>query len=228
MNSSSAELRALELARSLVRAEAALLQEVEPLVDERMLSVARLINAHAGKVLPTGVGTSGEIARRMAHLLSVAGTPALFIHPTEGLHGRLGAVEGKDVVIAISKGGRSSELNEFARRAKARGAAVVALTSSPQSELGLLADIAVPVPATDTADPAGVIAMGSTLAVAAWGDALAMILKELRGYGWDQVLATHPGGAVGIRARRELEERGGQDPGPDGAGPGGNPGESAG
>jgi len=197
---SSSESRALAAARDLVRAEAALLDELHPLVDERLIEVAKLILARQGKVIPTGVGTSGEIARRMAHLLSVAGTPSFFLHPTDGLHGGLGALEPGDVVIGISKGGRSAELNEFVRRAKVRGASVVVLTAQPDSELAQLGDLTVLLPANDSADPAGIIAMGSTLAAAAWGDALAVLLLHLRGYGFDQVLFTHPGGAVGLRS----------------------------
>lgn len=197
---SPAESRALTAAREQVRGEQKLLAELEPLVDERLVGAARIVLAHRGKVIPTGVGTSGEIARRMAHLLSVAGTPSLFLHPTEGLHGGLGGVTRDDVVIAISKGGQSGELNEFARRAAARGAAVIVLTARQDSELARLGDLTVVLPAPDYADPEGIIAMGSTLAVAAWGDALAVMLMQLRGYRWDEVLFTHPGGAVGRRA----------------------------
>jgi D-arabinose 5-phosphate isomerase GutQ len=205
---SASESRALALAREQVRNEAKLLAEVEPLVDERLVSAGRIILAHKGKVIPTGVGTSGEIAQRMAHLLSVCGTPSLFLHPTDGLHGGLGAVTPDDVVIALSKGGQSGEVNEFARRSKVRGAALIVLTARPDSALAGLGDLTIIHPAPDDADPAGMIAMGSTLAVAAWGDALAVMLMELKGYRWDEVLFTHPGGAVGRRAASEK-------PGPD-------------
>jgi arabinose-5-phosphate isomerase len=200
---SPSEDRALTAARRQVRAEALLLGDLGPLVNEQMLSVARGILSRAGKVIPTGVGTSGETARRMAHLLSVVGTPSHFLHPTDGLHGGLGAVSAGDTVLAISKGGQSGELNEFARRARALGAKVVVLTAAKASPLAALGDEVVVVPAPDSADPEGVIAMGSTLAVAAWGDALAVVLKELRGYSMKDVLFAHPGGAVGQRAARD-------------------------
>lgn len=197
---SPAESRALAAAREQVHSEEKLLAELEPLVDDRLVLAARIVLAHKGKVIPTGVGTSGEIARRMAHLLSVAGSPSLFLHPTDGLHGGLGAVTQDDVLIAISKGGQSGEVNELTRRAAARGAAVIVLTARQDSELAALGDLTVVLPAPDYADPEGIIAMGSTLAVAAWGDALAVVLMQLRGYRWDEVLFTHPGGAVGRRA----------------------------
>jgi len=198
-----AEARALDAARQQVRAEAQLVASLEPLIDERLLAIARRILGRTGKVIPAGVGTSGEIARRMAHLFSVAGTPSVFLHPTEGLHGGLGAVTSGDTVLAISKGGQSNELNEFVRRVRVRGADVIVITAVPDSPLAGLSDEIVEVPAPDSADPGGVIAMGSTLAVGAWGDALAVILRELRGYEMKEVLFTHPGGAVGQRAARE-------------------------
>jgi arabinose-5-phosphate isomerase len=133
----------------------------------------------------------------MAHLLSVCGTPSLFLHPMDGLHGSLGAVAEQDVVIAISKDGGSAELNEFARLAQERGARLLSLTSRVDSVLGRLADLSVRIAPAADADPGGVIAMGSTLATAAWGDALAVTLMRLRGYSWSDVLFTHPAGAVG-------------------------------
>ncbi len=202
----ASDASAIDAAREQVRAEAELLARLEPLVNEQMLSVAHRIITRSGKVIPTGVGTSGEIARRMAHLLSVAGTPSLFLHPTDGLHGGLGAVTAGDTVVAISKGGQSTELNEFVRRARARGAFVIVVTAAPGSPLAALGEEVVEVPAPDSADPEGVIAMGSTLAVGAWGDALAVMMKGLRGYSMKEVFFTHPGGAVGQRAAREAAE----------------------
>jgi D-arabinose 5-phosphate isomerase GutQ len=191
------EIGVFSTARELVRAEAAALVALEAQLDERLVKVAQLILERHGKVLPVGVGTSGHVARRMAHLLSVTGTPAIFLHPADGLHGSLGAIQPEDVVIAISRGGQSSEINEFSRRAKKLGAAIVVLTADPDSELGELADVTVALSTPSGADPRGIIAMGSTLVTSAWGDALAITLMEMRGYGWDAVLYSHPGGAVG-------------------------------
>jgi arabinose-5-phosphate isomerase len=111
----------------------------------------------------------------------------------------LGAITKQDVVVAFSKGGHSVELNEFVSRAKRRAAAVVSVTADVCSPLGMLADIPVSLLTAEEADPGGMIAMGSTLAVAAWGDALAVTLMRLRGYSWATVLETHPNGAVGLR-----------------------------
>jgi D-arabinose 5-phosphate isomerase GutQ len=196
--------RLLDLARALVHAEMRGLAGLEAQIDERLLKVARQLLETKGKVLTAGVGTSGETARRMAHLLSVTGTPALFIHPADALHGGLGAVTADDLVIAISKGGLTAELNEFARRARKRGAFVVVLTGDHSTELGGLGSLTVSLTSPMDGEPGGMVAMGSTLLMSSWGDALAVVTMELRRYGWDQVLATHPGGAVGRRAASGL------------------------
>jgi arabinose-5-phosphate isomerase len=187
----------LRAAQDLVIAEAHAVRMVALGLGTRVIEVARLLRSRPGKVLVAGMGTSGAVARRMAHLLSVMGTPALFVHPADGLHGTLGAVTDADVVIAISKGGGSDELNEFAVRAAKLGAAVVAVTSAPESRLAQLATISVELSTTLEGEPGGMVAMGSTLAVAAWGDALALIAMRMRGYDWPSVLFTHPGGSVG-------------------------------
>jgi D-arabinose 5-phosphate isomerase GutQ len=196
--------RLIEIGRARVAAEIAALSTLASQIDDRFAAAARILRQATGKVIPVGVGTSGMTARRLAHLLSVTGTPAIFLHPTDGLHGSLGAIEPGDVVIAISKGGQSAELNEFTRLAKTRGAKTIVLTSLDGSELAALGDVTVALRTPDGADPGGVVAMGSTLIASAWGDALAAALMDARGYPWAAVLLTHPGGAVGRLAMSDV------------------------
>src|ERR1700724_916407 len=118
----------LNTARQLIRAEAAALAALESQLDARLDAVTQLILDRPGKVLTVAVGTSSHVARRLSHLLSVTGTPALFMHPVDVLHGAPGALQAGDVVLAISRDGEPDELNEFARRAKQLGAALVVLT----------------------------------------------------------------------------------------------------
>jgi D-arabinose 5-phosphate isomerase GutQ len=185
-----------------------ILEEVEALrliadsLDESFVAAVRLIRRATGKVVTVGVGTSGPVARRMAHLLSTTGTPSLFLHPGDALHGGLGAIGTGDVVLAISKGGGSAELNEFIGLAKSKGAAVLVLTARGESPLKRAADVVVVLPQTADSDPGGIVAMGSSLAAAAWGDALAIVLMQISGYSWDQVIDAHPSGAVGQREQR--------------------------
>src|SRR5690625_2007220 len=186
----------MSAARDFIRAQADAVGKVADHLDESFESVAALLHACTGKVFVTGSGTSGAIARRMAHLLSVCGTPSVFVHPMDALHGTLGAVTSGDVLIALSKGGRTEELTEFARRARSRGAITVAVTGAEESPLNSHSDLVARVASPD-ADPEGIVAMGSTLATAAWGDALAMEVMRRREYAWEDGHSTHPAGAAG-------------------------------
>ena len=193
----SAQDATLQVAQDLVRREGRGVAEVADRLDQSFLAAVELVDATTGKVFVTGSGTSGAIARRMAHLLSVCGTPAMFLPGMDALHGTMGAVAAGDLLITLSRGGESDELNDLSRRVQKRGVKVIAVTAAPTSALGTLADLTVVVDPGPEVDPGGVIAMGSTLATAAWGDALATVLMQRRGYGWDEVLFTHPAGAVG-------------------------------
>jgi arabinose-5-phosphate isomerase len=193
-----------ESARDLIAAEADAVAVVAQQLDASFDAAVDLVKAVTGKVVVIGSGTSGAVARRMAHLLSVCGTPAFFLIAADGLHGTVGAVAGGDLVIAISKGGESAELSQFVQLATDRGAQSMALTANLASPLAQQVDLAVLIDSS-AADPGGVIAMGSTLATAAWGDALAIALMKERGYGWESVLHSHPGGAVGKYAATLLE-----------------------
>lgn len=184
-------------AMEVVSREARAVADVADQIDQTFVDVASLLMACNGKVIVSGVGTSGFIARRAAHLFAVSGTPSLYLHPTESLHGSLGALRAEDILIVLSKGGSSTEVNEFARRAQGEGIYVIALTSKTRSQLVDLADIAVTLRPDGVADPGGVIALGSTLAYGAWLDAMSVVLMRATNYGWDKVLFTHPGGAVG-------------------------------
>ncbi|MEA5053902.1 MAG: SIS domain-containing protein, partial [Propionicimonas sp.] len=144
----------------------------------------------------SGLGTSGTVARRMAHLLSVTGTPAFFLSPSDGLHGSSAVGVSSDLLIAISKGGESDELIGMASIMKDRGVTIVAMSASRDNPLARLADYVALVDSS-IADPGGIVAMGVTLAQGAYGDALALLLMERKSYKWSQVVQSHPGGAVG-------------------------------
>lgn len=203
----STQARLLDAARTTILDEAAAVAAVADQLDETFLDVLEQLLACSGKVFITGSGTSGTIARRMAHLLSVCGTPAAFLHPMDALHGTMGVLAPGDVLITISKGGESAEINDLIVLARRRDVRIIALTSSPGSSMARLADTVVTLHNRAGADPGDVIAMGSTLVTAVWGDALAILLMRQRGYSWERMLETHPGGAVGkMGARPEALE----------------------
>lgn len=184
-------------ARAVVEQEAEAIRALAGQLDERVADVASLLLNCQGHVLVTGAGTSRAIAQRLAHLLSCSGTPALFISAADGLHGGSGAVTPNDVVYIISKGGHSAEVNQFAAIAQARGAKLVAQTENPDSPLARMCDAVLVVKAVGEVDPYGMVATGSSLVNAAAGDALCVLLLELRGYTQEKFGQTHPQGAVG-------------------------------
>jgi len=187
----------LAVARERLRAEADAVTALIDTIDDTLVTAASLILAGAGKLFVGGSGTSGTVARRMAHILSVTGTPALPFSPMDGLHGASGAITADDVVLLISNGGASDEVVQLARITRGRGARVIALTRSHTTPLAQLADHSVAVAVSPSADIGGIVATGITIAQSAWGDALAEVLMRGRGYTWAEFMTTHPAGAVG-------------------------------
>jgi arabinose-5-phosphate isomerase len=195
----------IALARSVIEADAKAVHAALEAVDEEFVQVARLLGCVEGKVLVTGCGTSGAIAARAAHMLSVCGCPAFYLSPDDGLHGGLGVLQLSDLLIALSKGGGSAALNEFCSRAKSLCRAVIAITAAPESALAGIADHVVALKIDNDADLGDVVATGSSLATAAILDALCEAARVSRGYDWKRLLFTHPSGAVGRDAIQTID-----------------------
>lgn len=195
MNISKAET--ITKARKVVEREAQAIGALADQFDDGLADVVALLLNCRGHILVTGAGTSHAMAQRFAHLLSCCGTPALCISAADSVHGGAGAITANDVVFIISKGGHSAEINQFAGIARARGAKIVAQTESPDSPLAQISDAIFSVRAAGNVDPYGMIATGSSLVNGAAGDALCVLLLELKGYSRDDFGITHPGGAVG-------------------------------
>ena len=187
----------LTVARERLTAEADAVYALTEQLDESFVQAAALILSCSGKLFIGGSGTSGTVARRMAHILSVTGTPSIAFSPMDSLHGSSGAITDADLVLLISKGGASDEVIETARIVQGRGAKVIALTGSHTTPLATLADQSVVVKVDPRAELGGVVATGITMAQSAWGDALADVLMRGRGYTWSEFMSTHPAGAVG-------------------------------
>lgn len=194
----------ISIAQQVIQKEADAIRSIAQQIDESFLEVVKALLACQGHVLVAGAGTSHPVAYRLAHLLSCCGTPALFIHPGDAQHGGAGAITAQDIVVLISKGGETQEINQLAQIAHRRGAKVIGLTEKPHSTFGQLCDIVVCINAPSDVDPYGMIATGSSLVNSAWGDALCVTLLQLRGYSKEDFGKTHPGGAVG----RHLMEEG--------------------
>ncbi len=186
----------LEQARALMRAEGQALIAAAEQLDDTFVESVRLVSDCQGCVYITGAGTSGVIARRLAHLLSTCAVRAFYINAAEALHGPSAAVSEGDVVIILSKAGRSAELNQFAAIAKERGAKVASWTGEAESPLAQLSDVVVVIRPGLEGEGEGVLPFGSSLAAGAVGDALTLLVKRRRAFDLATLVQTHPAGAT--------------------------------
>jgi len=184
-------------AKKVIEDESAAVLTLIEQINSNFVDAVRLMFDCQGHILVAGAGTSHSVARRLAHLLSCCGTPALLIDVGDSQHGLSGAVTKQDVLIALSKGGQTKEVITLAKVAKARGARLIALTEKPDSELSNISDVVLQVVAPPDVDPYGMVATGSSLVNAAIGDALCVVLLNMKGYSVEEFGETHPGGAVG-------------------------------
>ena len=159
----------------------------------------RMVLACTGRVVVSGMGKSGHIARKIAATLASTGTPAFFVHPAEASHGDLGMVTAQDVFIALSNSGEAAELLAIVPILKRQGAKLVAMTGKPGSALAELADVHLDTGVEREACPMNLAPTASTTAQLAMGDALAVALLEARGFSRDDYARSHPGGALGRR-----------------------------
>jgi len=193
--------RALDLAREALDIEGEAIRKLAERLDrdDSLPRAVALMLACKGRVVVSGIGKSGHIARKIAATLASTGTPALFLHPAEAAHGDLGMVTAQDVVIAISYSGESSELAVVIPAVKRMGVPVIAMTGKPGSRLAQVADVHLDVAVDKEACPLNLAPTASTTVTLALGDALAVALLELRGFKSEDFALSHPGGALGRR-----------------------------
>src|SRR5438552_6604904 len=188
---------ALELARKVLAIEADAITGLISRLDERFLDAVGLILACRGRVVVSGVGKSGHIARKIASTLASTGTPAFFVHAAEAAHGDLGMITRDDVMLALSNSGQSEELLTIIPMIKRRGAKLIALTGNTDSALAGEADVHLDARVAQEACPLNLAPTASTTAALALGDALAIALLDARGFGEKDFARAHPGGALG-------------------------------
>lgn len=152
-----------------------------------------------GKTIVTGIGKSGQVGRKIASTLSSTGTPALFLHPSEGSHGDLGVIGPADAILAISYGGETPELQDLIRFAARKGVRMVVITGKAGSSLGKAGDVVLDASVEEEACPLGLAPTASSTAALALGDALAMALLRRRGFREEDFAEFHPGGSLGRR-----------------------------
>lgn len=190
----------LESAKKVLRDEAEALIKASERLDERELEgIINLILSLEGKFIVMGVGKSGHIGAKIAATLASTGTPSFFIHPTEALHGDLGMIESKDVVLAISFSGESDELKMVLPHIKRIGAKIITMTKNPKSSVSLLGDYFLSLEIDREACPLNTAPTTSTTLTLALGDMLAVCLMKARGFTHQDFASFHPGGALGKR-----------------------------
>jgi arabinose-5-phosphate isomerase len=191
--------RALALGRDVLATEAAAIRALEDRLGGPFLAAARVLFGCRGRVVVTGIGKSGHIARKLAATLASTGTPAFFVHAAEASHGDLGMITADDVVLLLSNSGETDELVSLIPHLKRQGAQLIALTGSEESSLAQAADVHLDASVDAEACPLGLAPTASTTAALALGDALALTLLDARGFSVEDFARSHPGGTLGRR-----------------------------
>jgi len=193
------------VAREVLEIESQAIRDLLPQLDEAFDRAVEMLRSCRGRVVCTGMGKSGLVLQKVAATLSSTGTPALFLHPAEAIHGDLGVLVEGDVVLAASNSGTTEELLRLAETLKRLGIALVAITGRPGSPLARLADVHLSVAIRQEACPLNLAPTASTTATLAIGDALAMAVMEARGFTDEDFARLHPGGQLGKRLLRVRE-----------------------
>ena len=196
MNSESGALRE---ANRVLEMEAAAILAVKDRLDGSFVRAVEILEGATGRVIVSGVGKSGIIARKLAATLTSTGTPATFIHPVEGLHGDLGLVQREDAAILMSKSGESTELDGMSEYLIRLGVPIVAMTGNPSSALARDADVTLDCSVVEEACPHDLAPTSSTTVTMALGDALSVVLLQRKGFQQEDFAKLHPGGALGRR-----------------------------
>ncbi len=193
----------LAQARAVLELESGAIASLATHLDDSFCRAADLLQCCTGRVIVTGVGKSGHVARKLAATFSCVGTPSLFLHAAEAAHGDLGMVARGDVLLIISKSGEVDELKRIVPSFREREIPIVAVVGRKSSTLGRWADVVLEAPVEREACPHDLIPTTSAIAAMALGDALAMALLDARGFTAEQFASLHPGGSLG----RDLSSR---------------------
>jgi arabinose-5-phosphate isomerase len=193
---------AIDLARRVLRTEAAGILGLIERLDTGFDDAVQMLFECKGRVIVTGMGKSGIICRKIAATLSSTGTSAFFLHPAEAIHGDLGMVRGDDVVLALSHSGETEELLRLVEAIRRIGAKLIVMTGTTGSTLGHAADVTLDCHIDEEACPMNLVPTASTTAALALGDALAMTLLVRKGFREEQFASLHPGGKLGKRLMR--------------------------
>jgi arabinose-5-phosphate isomerase len=187
----------LSQAKRVLEIEAAAIAELISRLDENFSRAVEMLYACKGRVILSGMGKSGHIARKLAATFASTGTPAFYMDPAEGLHGDLGMVVRGDILVAISNSGETDEIINLLPSLKRFGIKLIAMVGNTTSTLAKTSDVVIDISVKEEACPLGLAPTASTTAALAMGDALAVALLEKRGFGAEDFARFHPGGSLG-------------------------------
>ncbi|HOF04608.1 MAG TPA: KpsF/GutQ family sugar-phosphate isomerase [Syntrophales bacterium] len=196
----------IQLAKDVLKIEAESIAGLIEKLNENFTRAVDTIYRSTGRVIVTGIGKSGLIGKKIVATLTSTGTQAIFLHPVEGVHGDLGIVTKRDVVLAISNSGETHELNVIVSSVREIGATLIALTGNTTSTLARACDLVIDVGVEREACPFGLAPTSSSTAALAMGDALAVALIEKRKFNEADFYKFHPGGNLGARLRARVRE----------------------
>ena len=204
MDKISPSRTALDLAKQVLAIEAEAIQSLSARLGQSFLDAVALLLNCRGRVVVSGIGKSGHIARKIASTMASTGTPAYFVHPAEASHGDIGMIARNDILIALSNSGESEELLTILPLLRRQGASLIAITGNADSSLAREADVHLDARVEKEACPLNLAPTASTTAALALGDALAVALLDAKGFGAEDFARSHPGGALGTLGRRLL------------------------
>jgi arabinose-5-phosphate isomerase len=198
--------RALALARKVLATEAAAITALTSRLAQPFVDAIALVLRCRGRIVVSGIGKSGHVARKLAATFASTGTPAFFVHPAEAGHGDLGMITPDDVVVMLSNSGETDELTLLTPHLRRQGAALIAITGNDRSSLARSADVHLDAAVDAEACPLGLAPTASTTAMLALGDALALALLDARGFRVEDFARSHPGGALGRKLLTRVED----------------------
>jgi len=187
----------LEHGKRVIQIENNALSLIIERLDDRFVDAVKKLFKTKGRVIVTGMGKSGVIARKLASTLASTGTPSIYLHAAEGIHGDLGMITREDIIVALSHSGETEELVRLLPAFQRMGVTLIAITGHPDSTLGQRADVVLDSSVPEEACPLGLAPTASTTAMLAVGDAMAISLLEMRGFKEEDYALLHPGGAIG-------------------------------
>ena len=192
--------------REVIRIEAEAVRALESRIGDQFEKAVALLLQCEGRIIVSGMGKSGIIAKKIASTMTSTGTAAFFLHPAEGVHGDIGAVLKEDIVICISKSGNTEEILRLIPVFKRQGVPIIAMTGNPDSSLGRQSDVILDISVKEEACPFDIVPTSSTTATLVMGDALALAVFEERGLSVEDFAQFHPAGDIGRRLYLRVED----------------------